>query len=235
MKNPNPEKPVDTVLFDLDGTLTDPKAGITRCIRFALGHFEVEVPDADSLVWCIGPPLRASFSTLLDTRDDRVLDQALSLYRKRFSEKGMYENRVYPDVPAALETLKSGGFGIFLATSKPRVFARKILDHFGLARFFKRIYGAELDGRLVDKGELIAHIIRSESLSRDTALMVGDRRFDIDGGKENGVMTAAVTYGYGSTDEIEAAEPDMIFHSLTDLAPFLTNSQGPGRPPLPHG
>ena len=116
----------DTILFDLDGTLTDPKEGITGCIRFALEHFNLPVPRADDLTWCIGPPLRQSFSRLLKTGDDEILDRALSLYRERFAEKGMFENIIYPEVPKGLEKIKLSGFRVFLATSKPRIFAEKI-------------------------------------------------------------------------------------------------------------
>ncbi len=213
---------INTLLFDLDGTLTDPKAGITRCIRFALEHFDVPGPHADELTWCIGPPLRTSFSRLLNTEDGQVLDRALALYRQRFAEKGMFENTVYPQVPPGLEKIQARGLRIFLATSKPRVFAEKILDHFRLSRFFEAVYGAELDGSLVDKGELIAHILESESLDPAHALMVGDRVYDIQGGKQNRVMTAAVTYGYGSREEIESAAPDLVFHRFSDLPLFLS-------------
>lgn len=212
---------IQNILFDLDGTLTDPKAGITQCIRFSLGHFTDHIPGADDLTWCIGPPLRDSFARLLNTTDSHILDQAVSLYRERFSEKGMFENKVYPDVHQSLEQIKASGIRIFLATSKPRVYARKILDHFGLSHFFKKRYGAELDGRFVDKGELIAHILGAEGLDSKTTLMIGDRVYDIAGGKKNNLMTAAVTYGYGSRDEIASSNPDLVFDSLADLPAFL--------------
>jgi phosphoglycolate phosphatase len=212
---------IENILFDLDGTLTDPKIGITRCIQFSLAHFDVQVPETDDLTWCIGPPLRESFSRLLNTADDNRLDLALANYRKRFSESGMFENIVFPEIPSSLEKIKGSGFRIFLATSKPRVFAEQILDHFGLMRFFDAVYGAELNGSLVDKGDLIAHIIESEGLDPERSLMVGDRVYDIAGGKKNGVMTAAVSYGYGSRDEIALSDPDLIFDRFSDLTVFL--------------
>ncbi len=214
---------ISTILFDLDGTLTDPKEGITRCIQYSLDMLDVNPPCADHLTWCIGPPLRESFSRLLNTGDDALLDQALFHYRKRFSEVGMFENALYPDSVPSLQRISAAGFGIFLATSKPRVYAARILDHFDLARFFHAVHGSELNGRMSDKGELIAHILAAENLDPGATLMVGDRSHDIIGGKKNGISTAAVTYGYGSIDEITAAGPDLVFAALPDLAGFLVS------------
>ena len=215
------EKMIENILLDLDGTLMDPKIGITRCIQFSLAYFDVLVPEAEDLTWCIGPPLRESFSHLLNTADGDILDLALANYRKRFAETGMFENIVFPGVPKFLGKIKDSGFRIFLATSKPRIFAEQILDHFGLIQFFDRVYGSELNGSLVDKGELVAHIIESAGLDPERSLMVGDRVYDIAGGKKNGVMTAAVSYGYGSRDEIASSNPDVTFDRLSDLPAFL--------------
>lgn len=219
---------ISTILFDLDGTLTDPKEGITRCIQYSLDRLGVNPPCADHLTWCIGPPLRESFSRLLNTGDDALLDQALFHYRTRFSEVGMFENELYPDSVPALQSISAAGFGIILATSKPRVYATRILDHFALARFFHAVHGSELDGRMTDKGELIAHILAAEKLDPGATLIVGDRSHDIIGGKKNGITTAAVTYGYGSIDEITAAGPDLVFAALPDLAGFLVNRGNSG-------
>lgn len=212
---------IANILFDLDGTLTDPKDGITRCIRFSLHKLGINPPLEDQLTWCIGPPLRESFSRLMNTQDEDLLDQALSHYRTRFSETGMFENAVYPETIPSLRKIRTAGFRVYLATSKPRMFAAQILDHFGLAQFFHAVHGSELDGRLADKGELVAHILDSENLDSGATLIVGDRRHDIIGGKGNGIMTAAVTYGYGSREEIAEAKPDVVFESLTELVTFL--------------
>jgi len=212
---------IHNVFFDLDGTLTDPKDGITRCIQFALSRLGREAPSNDELLWCIGPPLKRSFSRLLESDDNGLMDIALQYYRERFSEIGIYENSVYPEVATALQRIYAGGFRIFLATSKPTVFAIRILEHFDLTQFFHGIYGSELDGRLSDKADLVAHILKTEGLNPQVSLMVGDRYHDIIGGKKNGVATAAVMYGYGSREEIEGASPDFIFHSLSDLAAYL--------------
>jgi phosphoglycolate phosphatase len=211
------------ILFDLDGTLADPKEGITRCIQFSLDQLGRPFPAADQLTWCIGPPLRGSLARLLNTGDDALLDRALAHYRKRFSETGIYENALYPGITHALRRIRTAGLRVFLATSKPRVYACRILDHFDLTPFFQAVHGSELDGRLSDKAELVAHILQSESLNPGTTLIVGDRYHDIIAGKKNGILTAAVTYGYGSREEITAANPDFIFESPSELAAFLAS------------
>jgi phosphoglycolate phosphatase len=215
---------LSNVLFDLDGTLTDPKEGITRSIRFALEQLGVAAPDAEELTWCIGPPLRGSLARLLNTADEGLLDRALSHYRKRFSETGMFENAVYPQILPCLRRSRDAGLRLILATAKPRVFALPILDHFGLTPFFHAVHGSELDGRLTDKGALIAHILRCERLDPMATLIVGDRSHDILGGKKNGIATAAVTYGYGSREEIGASGPDFIFDTPAELAEFLVRA-----------
>ncbi|MBK8798852.1 MAG: HAD hydrolase-like protein [Anaerolineales bacterium] len=211
------DRVVRAVLFDLDGTLTDPKEGITRCMQYALGKLERPTPTADALVAYIGPPLQHTFAQLLATDDNVLVDQAVAYYRERFASEGMYENAVYPGVAAMLAELKRAGLRLFLATSKPHVFAEQIVAHFGLACYFDGVYGAELDGRLSDKAELIAEILRAEQLDAATTLMVGDRLHDIVGGKHNGVSTAAVTFGYGSRAELEAHQPDLLIDSPAAL------------------
>ena len=219
---------ISNILFDLDGTLTDPKDGITRCIQFALEQLGVASPGVDQLEWCIGPPLRGSFSRLLNSKDGPLLDQALFNYRKRFSETGMFENVIYPGVIPSLRRIKAAGIRVFLATSKPQVFAKQILDHFDLSPFFDAVYGSELNGHLSDKGELVAHILDAESLDPKMTLIVGDRSHDIIGGKKNYIMTAAVSYGYGSREELTSFKPDFIFDTISDLAAFIESETTPG-------
>jgi phosphoglycolate phosphatase len=215
------------ILFDLDGTITDPKEGITRCIQFSLDQLGLPSPGADELTWCIGPPLRGSLSRLLNTSDDALLDQALSHYRKRFSETGIYENALYQGIIPALRRIRRAGLRLFLATSKPKVYAKRILDHFDLTQFFHAVHGSEMDGHLSDKGELVAHILELENLDPGSTLIVGDRFHDIMAGKKNGIMTAAVTYGYGSREEITASKPDFIFESPSDLTAFFESKAAP--------
>lgn len=208
------------ILFDLDGTLTDPKIGITRCIRHALTELGHEPPDRDALEWCIGPPLRHSFGTLLDSTDNDLLEQAVRLYRQRFAEVGLFENHVYDGIPEALAELRRQGYRLFLATSKPRIFAEQILDHFALTGFFDTAHGSELDGSLTDKPSLVRHILATEGLHPDQTMIIGDRKYDILGGKANGIRTGAVTYGYGTREELETERPDLLFDSPEQLVRF---------------
>jgi phosphoglycolate phosphatase len=212
---------VQTILFDLDGTLTDPKEGITRCIQHSLGRLGRDVPVVDELIWCIGPPLRDSFSVLLGSDDAGLIEDAMTLYRERFSRIGMFENSVYPGIPGALQAIHAEGVGVILATSKPTVYAVPILDHFGLSQFFRGMYGSELDGRLSDKGELVAHIVAAEGLDRRSSVMVGDRSHDVAGGRKNGIRTGMVAYGYGDRDEISQAEPDVVFGSPGEIVTWI--------------
>lgn len=221
---------ISNVLLDLDGTLTDPKEGITRCIQFALERLGRKAPQTEDLLWCIGPPLRDSFARLLESDDASLPDLALGHYRQRYSEIGMYENFLYPGVVPALRQIGASGCQVFLATSKPTVFAERVLAHFDLTRFFQGIHGSELDGRLCDKGDLVAHILKTRRLDPHVSLMVGDRSHDVVGGQKNGVKTASVTYGYGSPPEIEAAAPDYVFDSPAALAAFLQGEQAPNFP-----
>lgn len=191
-----------TALFDLDGTLTDPKPGITRCIQHALAALGCEVPREEELLWCIGPPLQESFPRLLGTAEKACVDRAISHYRERFSTVGLFENELYPGVIEALQELRRAGLRTFVATSKPRVFALRIVEHFGLLPHFDGVYGSELDGTRTDKGELILHALASESLEPARTIMVGDREHDMVGGTKNGLRCVGVTYGYGSAEEL---------------------------------
>ena len=144
---------LDAIYFDLDGTLTDPKPGITRSIQYALQKLDhPTIPTEDELTWCIGPPLRASFVRLLGGED--YADRAVSLYRERFSDIGLFENAVYDGISEVLTTLSQSGQRLFVATSKPHVFATRIVEHFGLRHHFEHVFGSELDGTRVDKSDL---------------------------------------------------------------------------------
>ncbi|HWQ08476.1 MAG TPA: HAD family hydrolase [Holophaga sp.] len=190
------------VLFDLDGTLTDPKPGITRSIQHALRALGLPAPTEDELEWCIGPPLQVSFPRLLGSGDPSLVAQAIHHYRERFSTVGLFENALYDGVPEALQDLRARGFRTYVATSKALVYAVRIVEHFGLAPLFDAVYGSELDGTRSDKGELIAHLMQVEGLSAARTLMVGDREHDMVGGARNGLRCIGVTYGYGSEEEL---------------------------------
>jgi len=193
------------VLFDLDGTLTDPREGIVACLKYALLGLGHDCPSDLDLARFIGPPLKESFAVLLHTADRKQINAAVELYRQRFSSKGMLENTVYPGIHSALTTLRGRGALLFVTTSKPRVFAERIVEHFGLKEYFCAVYGSELDGTRSDKGDLIAHVLQAESLSPHSTVMVGDRAHDILGAKAHAVFPIGVLWGYGSSDELIAA------------------------------
>jgi phosphoglycolate phosphatase len=195
--------PTKTIFFDLDGTLTDPKPGITGSIQYALTRLGREMPSQDELAWCIGPPLRASFVTLLG--GEQHADRGVELYRERFGDVGLFENSVYPEIEAVLAKLSEASFRMFVATSKPHVFARRIVDHFGLNSHFEHVFGSELDGTRVHKADLIAYALEQTGADPSRSLMIGDRSHDVLGAKANGIDAIGVTYGYGSREELIAA------------------------------
>ena len=192
---------MDAIYFDLDGTLTDPKLGITRSIQYALQRVDhPTMPTEDELTWCIGPPLRASFVRLLGA--ETSADLAVSYYRERFSDIGLYENGVYDGIGDVLTTLCASGHRLFVATSKAHVFADRIIDHFGLRHHFEHVFGAELDGTRVEKSELLEYALKQASVDPSKTLMIGDRSHDMVGAKNNGMKGIGVLYGYGSRDEL---------------------------------
>ncbi len=191
------------LLFDLDGTLTNPYQGITRCISHALEKMGRTSPPQMSLRWCIGPPLKDSFTKLLAVDDDNLAEKALSLYRERFSSIGLYENELYEGITETLGTLQEIGHTLFVATSKPGIYAKRIIDHFGLQKYFKNIHGSELDGTRVDKTSLISYILQTESIIPSETIMIGDRKHDMSGAKANDVCGIGVLWGYGTKDELE--------------------------------
>ena len=199
---------MDAIFFDLDGTLTDPKLGITSSIQYALQRLDLPVPSQDELTWCIGPPLRSSFVTMLG--GEARADLAVSLYRERFGDIGLYENKVYPDIEHILAALKQSHGRLFVATSKASVFAERIIDHFRLRDYFERVFGAELDGTRADKADLLAYALKNAAVNPKRALMIGDRSHDIIGAKKNDMAAVGVLYGYGSEHELIEAGANHI-------------------------
>ncbi len=209
---------IQNILFDLDGTLTDPKSGIVRCIQYALAELGEEPPGEEELLWCIGPPLRDSFETLLGARAGEA-ERALELYRVRFADQGMFENDVYDGVPAVLESLTEKS--LFIATSKPHVYAKPILDHFGLTHYFRGIYGSELDGTRSNKRHLLGHLLAEQKLNAAETVMIGDRRHAAEGARANGLTTIWVEWGYGGKVECDEVKPDFICATVDGLANVL--------------
>lgn len=204
------------VLFDLDGTLTDPKEGIVACIRYALQKLEIEIEETVRLESYIGPPLFDTFRALCDS--DALANEGVAYYRERFTDTGLYENRVFDGIPQCLERLGQEVGSIHVATSKPTVYSKRIIEHFGLDDYFGTVYGSELDGSLSDKTELLAHIVTMEGLSPEDVVMIGDRKFDIAGAKNNGMQSVGVLWGYGDEQELETAGADALCAHPDELA-----------------
>ncbi len=201
------------LLFDLDGTRTDPRLGITTCIRRALDG--MGVPSPAQLDDWIGPPLYDSFLDYLGSAGPAR--EALERYRERFGRVGLYENELYPGIDETLAKLRSGGAILYVVTSKPHVYAVPIVEHFGLARHFRRVYGSELDGTRGDKAALIRYVLDQEGIAAGDAAMIGDRRHDVAGARANGVRSIGVTWGYGGRQELDEAGADLICDGIPDL------------------
>lgn len=208
----------NSCLFDLDGTLTDPKIGITKSFQYALETFGIQ-EETNDLVKFIGPPLRESFKNFYQFSQSDT-EQAVLKYREYFAEAGIFENTVYPGVAEMLQTLKSGGVILAVATSKATKYAQQILEHFHLDRYFSFISGDKMDGSLTKNGKReIIRIAMSAIGQKDqkVAVMIGDREHDVFGAKEVGIDSIGVTYGYGSREELEKAGAKMIVNSIKGI------------------
>lgn len=211
------------LLFDLDGTLTDPSEGITKCIAYALQHFGIETPDLTALQSWIGPPIKQSLMGIHHF-DEAKADLGVEKYRERFADTGIYENRLFDGIPELLESLKNQGYKLYLATSKPTVFAERILRHFDIEQYFDFIGGSCLDDSRPTKAHVIGHVIdKTGIIHTDKALMIGDRKYDILGGKAFAMDTLGVLYGFGTKSELEQAGARYIISSITELSFFLLN------------
>ncbi len=203
--------------FDLDGTLTDPYEGITRCILYALDKLGFPRPSDDYLYSCIGPPLYDTFPELVGP--DLTLE-AIDLYRERFVDVGWQENVPYDGILDTLETLARAGHRLFVATSKPHVHAKKIVDHFGMGEFIETVYGCELDGTRANKVELLDYAIRKNPGDVHRS-MIGDRKHDLIGAVANNMRPVGVAYGYGSVEELTLAGAAAIAAAPADLPELL--------------
>ena len=210
----------DWLLFDLDGTLTDPFEGITRSVEYALNAFGIEVEDRRVLAPFIGPPLVESLTERYGfTMEDAVA--AVAKYREYFAVKGLYENELFEGIPELLSDCRKAGYKISMATSKPTHYARIIAEHFDIARYFDAIHGSSLDGTRITKSSVVAEAVAEEHLDPSRALMIGDRRHDVEGAGEHGIRTVGELYGYGSREEHEAAGAAYIVNDLDELRELL--------------
>ena len=209
------------ILFDLDGTLTDPEIGITNGIMYALKKFGIEANDRKELHCFIGPPLVDAFMKYYGFSESDA-KQAVAYYREFFRETGIYENRVFEGIKEVLETLKEKGKAMILATSKPQEFAEIVLNYFDLMQYFDCVVGATFDGTLNYKADVIkAALERGKVADINNAVMIGDRYHDIEGAKENNLKSIGVLYGFGDREELEQAGADYIVETPTELLEIL--------------
>jgi len=207
---------LSNVFFDLDGTLTDSQEGITKCLQYSLEKLGQPCLDVEELKRFIGPPLRSIFEKLLGPGDSLV-EKAVGIYRERFSDIGLFENRVYPGVPEMLNALHRNSIRLAVVTTKPGVYAERIIAHFFHDKLFEGVFGAGPDGRFDSKIELVEFVLDYLKMSPGATLMVGDRKEDIMAEKSNGTKTLGVTYGYGSQQEIADSAHDFICNSPTGI------------------
>ncbi|MBE7022621.1 MAG: HAD family hydrolase [Ruminococcaceae bacterium] len=208
------------ILFDLDGTLTDPMTGITKSVRYALESYGIKVNALTELTGFIGPPLKASFQHYYGFSEEQATE-AVEKYREYFSVTGLFENEVYPGIPELLKALSDRGCRLYVATSKPTVYAEQILRHFKLDTYFTFVGGSLLSGERVEKVDVLRYVLGENKIETEAAVMIGDRRFDIEGAKACGISSIGVLYGYGSREEMAVAGPDALAESVSDLGQIL--------------
>ena len=215
----------DYILFDLDGTLTDPKEGITKSVRHALNHYGIQVDDLDTLTPFIGPPLTDSYKKYYGFSDEQAWEGVL-VYREYFSERGWHENKEYPGIKEMLDALKKAGKVLLVAPSKPEEFGRKILEYFGMAGYFDFIGGADMEETRVRKADVIRYVLEQYGLDRTPetlarCVMVGDREHDVLGARECGMDCVGVLYGYGDRQEMDGCRPAWIAATVDELKDLL--------------
>jgi phosphoglycolate phosphatase len=208
------------ILFDLDGTLTDPYLGITNSIKYALNKFGIIEENNTKLKLFIGPPLEKSFLEYYEfSKNDAKI--AVEYYREYFSEKGIYENSLYEGTANVLKELNDRNKNCIIATSKPEIFANKITEYFNINNYFKYIIGSNLDGTLSEKEDIIKYIIGKYNLNKEETIMVGDRKYDIVGANKNGIDAIGVLYGYGTKEELEKEEPKYLCTDIMEIVKII--------------
>lgn len=207
------------ILFDLDGTLTDPMMGITKSVRYALNYYGIEVKDLNDLLPFIGPPLRDSFKEYYGF-DEAKANEAVEKYREYYKTDGIFDNKVYQGMVECLQTLKDNGKKLYVATSKPEFFAKQIIEHFSLSKYFEYVGGSEFNSR-EKKAEVIEYVLKTNQIDNDDVIMVGDRKHDIIGAHENKISCVGVLYGYGTEDELKQYQADYLVSTVEELTELL--------------
>jgi len=215
---------MSAIFLDLDGTLIDPKEGITLSIQHALREIGADVADQNDLAWCIGPPLADSFRVLLGERAD--ISEAVALYRERFSDVGLFEADVYDGIGEMLMDLRDTGRPLYVATSKPHVYAKTIIEHFGIAHYVDGLFGAEMDGTNSDKTDLLAHALAETGADPFQSVMLGDRRYDIEGAQNNDIASIGALWGYADARELHIAEADALAGAPQDVGEIVMDILG---------
>lgn len=207
------------ILFDLDGTLTDPMMGITKSVRYALNYYGIEVKDLNDLLPFIGPPLRDSFKEYYGF-DEAKANETVEKYREYYKTDGIFDNKVYQGMVECLQTLKDNGKKLYVATSKPEFFAKQIIEHFSLSKYFEYVGGSEFNSR-EKKAEVIEYVLKTNQIDNDDVIMVGDRKHDIIGAHENKIPCVGVLYGYGTEDELKQYQADYLVSTVEELTELL--------------
>ena len=208
------------VLLDLDGTLTDTEEGVVNSFLYSLAKIGVTVDDRSSMRWIIGPPILDSYKRMLSCSDEEA-KKLLAGYREYYNDRGIWENRLYDGVEEMLCRLFDGGKVLFTATSKPDVFAKRILDKHGVSKYFKYIYGSKLDGSISTKEEVLLNIINTEGIDISECVLVGDTKYDVLGAREVGMDVIGIRWGFGSDEEFVEYPPDMTFTTPDEVCKAL--------------
>lgn len=206
---------MDCILFDLDGTLTDSKEGIIKSIQYALAYFGIDEKE-ENLNEFLGPPAHIAYQKYYGFSEEQAFE-AVEKYRERFSVKGIYENSVYKGIPELLRKLRADGKILAVATSKPIKYTEIILSHFGLSGYFDVVVGSSMDGTFSDKSDIVAEALRRCSVDKSRCIMVGDRKYDIIGAKDNGIRSIGVLYGYGDREELMSENADFLVETAADI------------------
>lgn len=214
-------------MFDLDGTLTDPMIGITSSVKYALSYFNIDVEDLRSLCPFIGPPLKTSFKDFYHFTDEQA-ERAIAKYREYFSRQGIFENTLYKGIDDLLRSLTENEMRIYLATSKPQPFAQQILEYFHLESYFTFVGGSTFDGSRSEKADVIRYVLNNSDIrTLSDIVMIGDRKYDIEGANANNIDSIGVLYGYGNEEELMGAGANKIVASIDELSSFLLSEDTP--------